>query len=179
MRTARVRGGWAWVMAATDDDIPEDELLDLRTWLVALGRLEALLSHQPDAVHLARALRQAFHLAQLAPGPIRRVLTPACREEEFERLVDTGELERAARLLVPPGLPITVLKTSPAHTVVLRADAFDAAGTWVSADPAAALLGAWFSCSVAAGQALIESAMAPMEGPHRSRRETHPLPSRH
>jgi hypothetical protein len=130
-------------------------------------------------VHLARALRQAFHLAQLAPGPIRRVLVPARPEDEFERLVDEGELERAARLLVASDLPLTFLETSRGHTVVVRADAFDAAGTWVSADPAAALLGAWFSCAAAAGQALIDAATAVTKGPHKSPREPHPLSSWH
>ena len=97
-----------------------------------------------------RALRHAAQLLQLTPMPFRDVVRMSLEEETFEALLESGELDTAARHLIAQPTALTVKQDpdGPVEAViscVILKRAIHGSGETV----AAAVLDAWTTCLLA------------------------------
>lgn len=120
--------------------------LDWEGWQEAILRTQLRLTTEPEEMALSRALRRAFYLSQLTPGPIRPTFATECSEDSFEKLLEAGDLEGAARALLTSALELQISKPDGKVIAVIEVSGGDIAGTGISSHPAAALLTAWANC---------------------------------
>jgi hypothetical protein len=89
------------------DDI---EPLEPGIWLLQLQKVATICPAEEAA--LAMGLRRAFHLVQLAPRPLRHLITCALSEQAFEELLEAGALLPAAVALVGDRLNYSLTQKS-------------------------------------------------------------------
>ena len=133
-------------MDRSETDKARPEPLDLPTWIEAIRGALPFLLEEPDETVVSRALRKAFHLSRLTPDPIRSLFATQSDEGTYEHLLQSGDLEGAARALLTPALSIESSKPDGKFVVCIQASGIDSRGTGASSHPAAAILAAWFSC---------------------------------
>lgn len=106
-----------------------------------LDRGSSLESETPSAL-----LRQAMHVAQLAPRPLRDTVRTFTDEEFIERMLDSGAFTAAAMALMP--LPMTFMlkqtKTG-AYLASVSCSNSECRGKGKARSPEKALLIAWCS----------------------------------
>ena len=122
------------------------EPLEPSLWLLAIGRLVDRLT-APLASEEERLIRQAFHLLQLAPRPLRGTLRTECDEKSFERMLDAADYRSAALALLHP--PLIYSLTDGRDGIFEAQVHLPGRGerrTARSASAAAALTSAWVQC---------------------------------
>lgn len=77
----------------------EGRPLPLDMWLLELGKLCARCSYGPRSGE-ERVVRRAFHLARLSPLGVRRILLFTDSESDLEAVLEAGDVERAALMVV-------------------------------------------------------------------------------
>lgn len=90
-------------VAVTQEDI---EPLETGAWLRQLRKLASSPPQTDEA--LVKSLRRSFHLVQLTPRPLRHAIGCSLSEQEFERLLQAGDLLPAALALIGDGLNYTI-----------------------------------------------------------------------
>lgn len=118
------------------------EPLESGTWFRTIDSL----SHRSrrSAGDLEEQLRHAYHLAQMAPLPIREVVQPKCDEVRFEQFLACGAFESAALALIPAPLKYSVARGYDTMVLATVALPGDDTGNFASAEEfASALLQAW------------------------------------
>ena len=153
------------------------EPVDITLWLARLAKVA-----QGELGSLERSLRHAFHLVQLAPIRLRRMVRTDISEDRFEALLDAGSLDAAASCLV--GLPLVLSIEAGRRAGELRADIRCAdcstifSGTASCA--AAAILTAWCECLSSAPDPCVErTCLATDQDQHKGRSERHLLSTLH
>ena len=125
------------------------EPLETGVWLAQLGDL-ATHPPQGDAA-LAVALRRGFYLAQLAPRPLRHLVACQVPENEFEQLLESGSLLRAALALLGKGLNYTLSHMDSAGRI--EAEVWFSSecqgGMAAASSPPAAIFAAWLESLLA------------------------------
>lgn len=160
-----------------DEDI---EPLEPAVWLFQLRRLATRVP--AGEAGLAACLRRGYHLAQLAPRPLRHVIACDRSGEEFEALLESGQALSAIEALLGDRLGFCLR-----HSAI---DSPTQAEVWFPAcpvmargkgrSPAAALYAAWLECLLTLDpgeSAGLERAMSPI--PRRSRYAPHQKPTEH
>ena len=127
----------------------DPEPLEPQAWFRALGKLAERVTDAPTDQH-ETLLRHAYHLLQLTPRPLRRLVRPDLTEKRFEELLDCGAFESAAIGLVGHPITYTIFRPEsglleaqvhlpgPARPVMARAPSLTMA-----------LLAAWTQCLLA------------------------------
>lgn len=82
----------------------EIEPLDLAAWLIRISQLSKWKLE--NARVLEKALRHSFYLVQLVPAQLRHAVTCELTEPEFERLLESSSLRRAASALMCEGAAV-------------------------------------------------------------------------
>ena len=130
------------------------EPLDPETWFNQVERLHgiarAMDGEAPDA-----AIRRAYHLSRLAPGPLRQIIPSSLDESALEALLECGGYESAVMALFGNQAGITIKKyaTSPDVTVSVSLEESGVVGRGKHHTFAKALLEAWAQCLVNIGKA--------------------------
>lgn len=111
-----------------------------------LGEVTELLASceilSPEAED--QAVRRAFHLAELSPFILRRLLTPAVGFDELEVLLDKGETEQAAAAVVGKNASVDHIgERSPGIHAVTFTMGSDAPVSFSGPSPALAIIGGW------------------------------------
>jgi hypothetical protein len=121
----------------------EIEALDAETWFRTIEKLSRRLAQAEDG-YLLPSLRQAFHLVQLTPRPLRCAISCNLGELAFEALLEAQATESAAQALVGPAMIYTLSAQSSGEFEATVTLAKTERLTPVRADSAAAaLLVAW------------------------------------
>lgn len=166
-------------MEFVEADYARPEPLDFETWVKAIRRTQSGLPQEPDEIAISRALRRAFHLAQLTPAPFKPIFAPACAEDRYESLLDESNLESAAQALLTPMLEVEVSKPDGKFIAIVRTAGAAGIGTGISSHPAAALLQAWFGCISSAVAMEVEPDAVLNQDRHISPRGSHPSLRQH
>jgi hypothetical protein len=158
---------------------PPIEPLHPEMWFEQIGTLATRIS-RPEGAAPDAVIRKAFYLVQLAPAPLRDVISCRTEEADFERLLARGDYDAAVAALIAPPVAFEI-STDPEQgcvnaTVRLPDDA--GVGSASDGSMALALLAAWSRClgSLRAGAALD---LTPDRGPRRARSGPPPRSSRH
>lgn len=130
------------------------EPLDPATWFARVERLldttERMDGGSPDF-----AIRKAYHLVNLAPGPLRTLLPAQIDEQAMERMLDCGGYETAVMALIGPTTSFAAEKKAGEGTVTvemtLQPHSINGRGHHESC--AKAMLNAWAECLVNLGKA--------------------------
>ena len=91
-------------MGAFGGSVDEIQPLEPELWFQALGKL-AVRAVDTPAAESESLLRHAFHLLQLAPGPLKHMVRTELSESEYEHLLECEAFESAAIRLI--GYPMT------------------------------------------------------------------------
>lgn len=142
------------------------EPLDPETWFNQIERVAKTLSEMdgesPDA-----CIRRAFHIANLAPAPLRPFVKITLEEEVLERLLECGAYASAVVSLLhrDMGLTIARLPTSQEYRADVSLPHEEASGKGQHDSLEKAVLEAWAKCLLA----LREAASTPIDqGQHKS-----------
>lgn len=110
-------------------------------------RLEMIASGELASVQ--NALRHASHLLQLAPLSYRDIVRPTIEEGRFEKLLDSCDLDGAARSLISHPLALTLSADGERAQATISCpglgDPVRVSGDTV----ASAIVGAWATCLLA------------------------------
>lgn len=119
---------------------PELWFEQIRTIAARISRLDG---EAPDAV-----IRKAYFLVQLAPTPLRDVISCLTEEAAFERMLENGAYDSAvAALICPPaGFEISREPGQDAVKAVVRLPGDAGTGESGGKTIALALLAAWSRC---------------------------------
>lgn len=121
------------------------EPLEPTIWLLQLKKLAE--SIPAEEAELMRALRRAFYLVQLAPRPLRHVIACAEPEQQFEKLLQAGDLLAAAEALAGDPLQyILALGAKGGAEAEVRFPGAPASCRAVAPTAALALFAAWLQC---------------------------------
>lgn len=155
----------------------EIEPLEPELWFAALEQLSRRQA-KAERGTVETLLRHAFHLTQLAPGPLRIVVRCELDEDSFERLLDTEAFDSAAVALVGPpagfALHCAVGNRHKVYQATVRLPGQRKPPvTARSEDAACALLGAWTNSLLALKQRSGES-LRSRPVPHTPPVELHP-----
>ena len=108
-------------------------------------RIEAIANGQLATTE--NGLRHAFHLLQLTPRECRPRDYWLLNEKSYEQLLDSGQLETAAKRLVEaPTLTVTAISSDEHVEVALRCQATGRTVFGRGDSAAAAILQAWANC---------------------------------
>jgi hypothetical protein len=155
----------------------DTEPLEPEIWFAALEQLRRQQNRAIGA-GVGSLLRQAFHLLQLAPRPLRAAIRCELDEDSFERLLDSEAFDSAAMALVGPPAGFALrCAVGNRHrvfeaTVRLPGQARPP-GEARSQNAARALLAAWTNALLALTQRSIAD-LLPHPAPHRPPVELRP-----
>jgi hypothetical protein len=68
-------------------------------WYQRLHYIRQQIHSIEDGI-VEQLLRHAFHLTQLAPGPLKELLRPRISENAFERLMSTNNIDLASLTII-------------------------------------------------------------------------------
>ena len=148
-------------------------------WFDRLGRLNHRLS--TELIEIEQALRQAFHLSLLAPGPFADILANSCDEKSFERLLEIEHYDEAIELLVKSEVFDISINVPDGHAVARIASAlFNLKVEVVARDKVTASLTAWIEIILGLEKAALDQEIN-LTGPaqRRVRSERRRLSTRH
>ena len=91
------------------------EPLETGIWLAQLGNLATRCSR--DALDIAACLRRGFHLALLAPRPLRHLVGCSISEPEFEHLLERRAILPAALSLLGNSMNYTLTQLNSADGI--------------------------------------------------------------
>ena len=152
--------------------------LSPKEWFNRIRLLDERLA--ADRIQLEPALRHAFHLLQLAPGPLNDMFGISITEEKFEEWLDAEAWHEAAEALVAEHLPITISQPNGHVTVRVEGLWFDAANECTDAELPHAVLGAWLGCILEIQEKASEKFFThPNPGQHELRYGPRPLSKPH
>lgn len=123
-------------------DYSERNTLSAELWLSEMHQLLIFCRRAPSTLE-DRAIRKAFHLAQLTPAPFRQLLDVRLAERELEVLLELQDSEYAASLIVGERVQVVRPTTIDTSRYVAR---LEQGGAFVEADgasPALAMLAVW------------------------------------
>ena len=143
-RIAKISLPRPFTEAHLPSEFPSRFALSPGAWFDRIGWLGTEL--QSAKIDLESALRHAFHLLQLAPGPIDDMLGISISETQFEGWLEDGEWDVAARSLVANHLPISISKPDGHYVVRVEGLWFDASAERSAKSSPRAILEAWLAC---------------------------------
>ena len=134
------------------------EPLEPEAWF---ERIEMIANDQMGSTE--NALRHALHLLQLSPREFRPREYEAIDEESYEALLESGDLDGAARRLVSaPTLAVSTTSIPDGIEVAIRCRTLDLTIFGKGDSVAAAILQAWAKCLFAmrseSGSSLLNAA---------------------
>lgn len=122
------------------------EPLETGIWLAQLGNLATKSSH--DVVDIAACLRRGFHLALLAPRPLRHLIECSISEPEFEHLLERRAILPAALSLLGNSMNYTLSHLESAGGI--EAEVWFSnechGGCATAPDAPSAIFRAWLDC---------------------------------
>ncbi len=117
--------------------------LDAGLWFREIERLAASCA-QDRREREDRAVRRAYHLTMIAPMAMRKMLTPALSESEFETMLDQGDSEQAATAILRMCAAVEISHApTPGRHLAKVTVAGERPLCFEGASPALAMIGAW------------------------------------
>jgi hypothetical protein len=152
------------------------EPLETGLWFQEWGKL-VLRSRETDE-ELERVLRHAFHLVQLAPRPLRHVISCPLSEQQFEAVLEAQAWESATVALLGNYLGFVTSRHCGETVFTAEVSNPDDPARHRASDRsfARAVLGAWLSYLVMLGS---ESVPATHQDPHTRQSSPRQRPTRH
>lgn len=124
-------------------EMPIDPIEPLE-WSLWCDSLERLARHHARGGPFESCLRLAYHLAILAPPPFTQIVRVQLDEEQFEKLLEEGEYDRAVTGLVGPVLSFEVVPQPQSDEATARVWLPEfGEGRGTAPEAAAALFAAW------------------------------------
>ena len=148
-------------------------------WFDRLGRLNDRLS--TESIEIDQALRHAFHLSLLAPGPFADIIENSYDEESFEHLLVIERYDEAVELLVNSDVFDMSIDVLDGHAVVKITSAlFNFGVEVVTLDKVSGTLQAWIKIILGFEYAaLYQEVNPPSPTPHKPQSERHRLSTWH
>ena len=116
--------------------------LPTKLWLAQVTELLDSCEIMPASTQ-DKAVRRAFHLAQLSPYILRELVVPALTLDELENMLDAGASERAAAAIVGENASVQYIRGPPGLHAVRFTIGSDTPVHFAAASPALTIIGGW------------------------------------